>query len=130
MKKILMLMVMAIMAVTMNAQVINYRATGFYSSVKNAYGWTAWDGPRQSSVSIVINWDEDIIVIKSKYSQLYKVTYAERGMTNDGEQTIEAKAIDKDGDTCYIRLMVRNSGNSQIYVIYNDARWCYDVVRY
>lgn len=129
MKKVLALL-FACIAITIQAQVISYRTTAFYSSENTAYGWTNWSNPQRSNMLMKIDWDNALVYIDSNYKQLYQVTQVlGKYRDNDSDEICEMKVIDQDGDRGTMKFVIRRSGQSQVYIIFNNVRWCYDIVR-
>lgn len=129
MKKVLVLL-FACIAIAVQAQVISYRTTAFYSSENTAYGWTNWSNPERSNMLMRIDWNNAQVYIDSNYKQFYQVTQVLRKYRdNDGDEICEMKVIDQDGDRGTMKFVIRQSGQSQVYIIFNNVRWCYDVVR-
>lgn len=129
MKKVLALLC-ACIAIAVQAQVISYRTTAFYSSENTAYGWTNWSNPERSNMLMKIDWDNALVYIDSNYRQLYQVTKVlGKYRDNDGDEICEMKVIDQDGDRGTMKFVIRRSGQSQVYIIFNNVRWCYDIVR-
>lgn len=129
MKRLLTLMLVLLCTSTAFAQLFTYNTTAFYSSVKTGGTWSNWTKPVSSNIGIVIDLDEDMIYIDSKTPQLYKITSTIH-VGYDAEGCPERKFgfIDQDGDRGILRLVKRKNGTSQIYIIFNDVRWCYDVI--
>ena len=129
MKKILMLL-FACIAITVQAQVLSYRTTAFYSSENTSYGWTTWSSPQSSNIYMQIDWDNALVYIDSNYRQLYQIVKVTgRYRDSDNSEICEMKVIDQDGDRGTMKLAIRPNGKSQIYIIFSNVRWCYDVVR-
>lgn len=70
-----------------------------------------------------------MIWIFSKKTQKYSVYKSDNYYDNDGEYVLRFFTVDKDGDKCHLRLIVRPDGTSQIYVDFSNISWCYNVVK-
>ena len=129
MKKILILLFVCI-AITVQSQVISYRTIAFYSSRNTSYGWTNWSTPKRSDMIMKIDWDNALVYINSNYQQLYQILYIGADYRDkDGNNICEMKFIDQDGDHGTMKFVIRQSGKSQVYIIFNNLRWCYDIIR-
>ena len=129
MKKFLVFLVVTI-AVAASAQVVNFRTIKFYTSEKTSYGWTNWSNPEYSNMLVHIDFANDLVYIESPIRQLYKiVTITKQGYDNDCNYITEFRFYDQDGDMGTMRIVGRRDGRSQIYIIFGNVRWCYDVVK-
>ena len=129
MKNILVFLFVTI-AVTASAQVVNLRTTKFYTSEHTSYGWTNWSNPEYSNMLVQIDFANDLVYIESPIRQLYKiVTITKQGYDNDCNYITEFRFYDQDGDMGTMRIVGRRDGRSQIYIIFGNVRWCYDVVK-
>ena len=117
-------------AVAASAQVVNLRTIKFYTSEKTSYGWTNWSNPEYSNMLVQIDFANDLVYIESPIRQLYKiVTITKQGYDNDCNYITEFRFYDQDGDMGTMRIVGRRDGRSQIYIIFGNVRWCYDVVK-
>ena len=113
-----------------NAQVLNFRTTSFQSKHNYGYGWTAWGNYQSSNMLLTIDLDNDIVTIYSPNIQRYSIISYEGTYTDsDGDQTAKYKFIDQDGDRGTMRLVMRKSGKSEVYIDFADIIWVYSVVR-
>ena len=130
MKKILILFTLLLTAFVSQAQINTYRTTGFYSSENTTYGWANWSNKQPSNMIVKIDCNRDLVYIDSNYRQLYQIVQViENGYDNDGNYIMGMRFIDQDGDRGTMKLVMRNNGQSQIYIIFGNVRWCYDVVK-
>jgi len=126
MKRIIVIIMFGLFCIgAVQAQTQWYKATEFAIKFQG-YEWTDWQ-----SVNINIKFDlsEDIIVVYSKDTQVYKVLEQVASPRDSGGQQVKFTVIDQDFDRGYLRLRVENSGNSQIYVDFSDVSWVYNVTR-
>ena len=116
--------------VTANAQVQTYRTTGYYEKHLYSWGWGSWSDKKVTYMNIVINLTTDVVTIYSSRTQVYRI-YQYSGTTrdNDGDTTATFKFIDQDNDRGTMRLVIRASGQSQIYIDFANVMWAYDVYR-
>ena len=99
-------------------------------SENTSYGWTNWSSPQSSNIYMQIDWDNALVYIDSNYRQLYQIVKVTgRYRDSDNSEICEMKVIDQDGDRGTMKLAIRPNGKSQIYIIFSNIRWCYDVVR-
>lgn len=112
------------------SQVVSYRTTGFYTSQNTSYGWTNWSSREYSNLLLQIDWNQDLIYIQSPQPQLYKIVQTvSNGYDRDNDYVAEYRFVGQDYDRGTMRLVIRQNGQSQIYIIFNNIRWCYDVVK-
>lgn len=131
MKKFLFLLLILFgIALTSSAQVQNFRTTGYYERTHYSWGWGSWSSRKSSNMLITINLSTDIITIYSPRKQTYYIyQYVDTYRDSDGDLTAEYKFYDQDGDRGTMRLVVRSSGKSQIYIDFANISWAYDVYR-
>lgn len=113
------------------AQVYTYRTTGYAYKKVNSYGnWTEWSDWLDSDMTMVINFNTDVVTIYSPTTQRYKITKFIRNFTdNSGGKQVEFAFIDQDGDKGHMRLRIETNGNSQVYIEFSNWIWCYNVRR-
>ena len=126
MKKIVIVLILALAGLTSNAQTFWYQAHEFAYKIKNNDKWTGWSDWRPSSIKIMIDVDSDIIKIFSDINQTYNVVQHVEDYTDDsGGQQAKFRVVDQDGDRGTIRLRVEKNNNSQLYVEYADVMFVY-----
>lgn len=113
------------------SQVIKARATSLSIATKLSNNqWGEWSDWQECDVLVTIDLNKLRITIYSQETQIYDIATNE-GMTSDedGDETLSLYCVDKNGGNCRIRLVKLNSqgGQEQLYVDYNDARWCYNL---
>ena len=131
MKKLL-LFLMLFISTTAFSQVYTYRTTAYAYQQVNSYDgkWMEWSDWQDSDMSVVINFNTDVVTIYSPTKQIYKITEFIRNYTDSsGGKQVEFAFIDQDGDKGHMRLRIEKNGNSQIYIDFNNVRWCYNVRR-
>lgn len=130
MKKLLIFILFVVMGITTSmAEILWFKTTDFAYRIKNYGTWSSWSDWEASSMNIKIDTGQDIIVIYSPETQVYKVLSLENPPYDSNGTQVKFKVIDQDFDIGYIRLRVEHSGNSQIYVDFSNVSWVYNVVR-
>lgn len=131
MKKILFTLVLLFSFITIQAQVYQYRTTEYAYQQTNSNGkWGEWSDWQDSDMLMIINYNTDIVTIYSPTTQRYQITKFIRKYTdNSGGQQVEFAFVDQDGDKGHMRLRIEKNGNSQVYIDFNNIRWCYNVKR-
>lgn len=87
-----------------------------------------WGKDEDSSVSICIDTDEDLIVIYSPTIQTYRVLKAYDVYTDyKGGQQLKFDVVDQDRDLGSIRLRIDKNGNKQLYVDFSNIAWMYNL---
>ena len=131
MKKIILLFLFVFSAVASQAQVYTYRTLQYAYQEVDKYGrWKDWSSWEDSDMSMVINFNTDVVTIYSPKTQVYRITKFIRNYTdNSGGKQVEFAFIDQDGDRGHMRLRIETNGNSQVYIDFNNLRWCYNVRR-
>lgn len=130
MKKILVFLMLTICVVTASAQVLNFRTTSYTYKENHGYGWTNWAPYESSNLKVTMNLNTDMVTIYSPKTQYYKITSYDGAYTDsDGDKTIKYRFIDQDGDYGTMRLVMRRSGKSEIYIDFANIMWVYSVIR-
>lgn len=131
MKKFFIILCLTLVSFAASAQIIEFRTTAYTQKQINSYGqWSDWIPWQDSSMLIQMNLNTDIITIYSPVVQRYYITnYVGNYTDKDGEQSAEYKFIDQDGDRGTMKLMVRKSGRSEIYIMFRNIIWVYTVLR-
>lgn len=125
MKKILFIIAFMLSVVMANAQVYTYRSYA-YAQKDAGYNWSNFV---KSDLKITINLNTDIIRIYNKLNSTFIVQTSRQYYDSDGEWVMECNCRDEESLRCTIRLVVRNSGTSQMYVDYSNVSWCYNIVK-
>lgn len=130
MKKLFITLLLGLICCTaVQAQVQWYKTTDFaYRYVSNGY-WTDWSDWESSNLNIKFDLENDLIIIYSSKTQLYKVIEVLNPPSDSTGQQVKFKIVDQDYDIGSLRLRVENNGNLQIYVDFADISWVYNVVR-
>lgn len=100
-----------------------------YNSYNRTYYWGEWSDWEKCVVDVMFDTSNDIIVIYSKETQVYKILYTDTEPYDSKGKQISFRVVDQDKDYGHLRLRVDSSGNSQIYVDFNDVMWVYNVYR-
>lgn len=131
MKKFLIVFMMLVgFVVSANAEILTFKTTGYYERTHYSWGWGSWSNKQSSNMNIVINLNTDVVTIYSPRTQVYRIyQHAGNYTDSDGDYTMEYKFYDQDGDRGTMRLVIRRSGNSQIYIDFANVSWAYDVYR-
>ena len=129
MKKLLFTLLFAMISICSFAQVYKYQTTELAIKTQNSRGnWGDWSDWEDCSCLVVINLDKDKITIYSKERQEYDVYECDDPYEDsDGDTVIKMKAVDQDGDNCTVRLIIRKSGQTQLYVDFNNVMWVYNI---
>lgn len=113
-----------------NAQVLNFKTTGFSYKTKSGSTWTKWSSIQSSNMLLTIDMNSDIITVYSPEIQRYKVYSNEKNYyDSDGDYNMVFKFIDQDGDYGTMSLIQRVSGHSEVYIRFSNVQWCYRVIR-
>lgn len=125
MKRFLLIFAFLLSIMVANAQIYTYRS---YAFAEKNVGY-AWSDFVQSNLTITINLDTDIIRIYNKQKSCFFVLSSRQYYDSDGELILECYCYDEEHIRCTIRLVIRNSGTSQLYVDYANFSICYNIVR-
>lgn len=106
-----------------------FKTTDFSFRYKVYGEWTDWSEWEESNMKVKFNTDDDVIVIYSKETQIYKVLSLEDSPYDSSGTQVKFRVIDQDSDYGYIRLRVTDNGYSQLYVDFSDISWVYNVKR-
>lgn len=111
-------------------QVLKFKATSVSFKFKTESRWGEWLEPKESSVLIVMNTDDDRFTIYSKEKQTYDIVEYEGEKTDsDGDNVWSFYCVNEDGNTCRVKLMKLNSQDErlQLYVSFNDVLLVYNI---
>lgn len=126
MKKLIVILMLAVLGVTAaSAQIYTYKSYA-YAQKKPGYAWSNFVN---SNLTITINFDTDVIKIYNKLGSTFRIYNTYTQTDNDGETQLYCDAIDEENLRCTVRLVIRNNGQSQIYIDYRDISWVYNVRR-
>lgn len=130
MKRVLFLVFCIVTVFSASAQILKFKTTGYTHKEKNYYGWTNWSPWESSSMLIQMNLNTDIVTIYSPKIQQYNIiNYNGSYVDRDGDTVSEYRFIDQDGDVGTMKLMVRTTGRSEMYIQFANVIWCYSVIR-
>lgn len=131
MKKFLFTLALLFSFIAIQAQVYQYRTFQYAYQQTNSNGkWGEWSDWQDSDMLMIINFNTDIVTIYSPTTQRYQITKFIRNYTdNSGGKQVEFAFVDQDGDKGHMRLRIETNGNSQVYIDFNNIRWCYNVRR-
>lgn len=130
--KIIITLLFALCCVCSYGQSVNFRSISFCTATYNDYydRWNSWSRPDPSDVLINFNFDLDIVTIYSPVVQTYYIKeFVKRYQDSDGDIHIIYKFIDQDRDIGNMKLLQKKTGESQVYIIFSDIAWCYEVKR-
>lgn len=130
MKNFLLILFMTIVGFTCaNAQVLHFRSDAYCQKYQTSYGWTNWSDWEKCNVSITINTNTDQVIIYSNKTQRYQIVEYTGNYTDSGAQCCDFRFYDQDGDRGTMTLVVKPSGQSEIYIRFANIQWAYIVHR-
>lgn len=130
MKKIVLFLLLVICSLSASAVVYEYKTTTYTTCKKQGSSWSAWEPYQDSNLKATIDLETDVVKIYSSRLQVYRIYETVRsGVDDSGDQVSEFKFIDQDGNKGNLRMMIRKSGKSEIYIDYPNVIWVYSVVR-
>lgn len=131
MKKFLFIL-FCFLSIACRAEKMWFRTTGYAEATitNGRYSWSDW---QSSNLQLLIDTDADRVIVYSPKIQIYKVydTYNNGNTYEDvsGGVNVMFYVVDQDGDIGKVRLRVEKNLNSQVYVIFNNCAWVYNVER-
>ncbi len=112
-----------------DTQTETFRTTGFAYRYKTDTGWTKWSDRQDSNLRLTIDFNEDMVIIFSKEAQIYRINdVVSYDVDDSGGKELKMPFIDQDGDTGTMRMLIDKDGNTQLWVVFADIMWMYDVV--
>lgn len=128
MKKIIILLCFILSIITINAENLKFRSTGFSYRERNYYSWSNWSY-ESTYVNIVIN--NNILIIYSQKIQTYSLYNLKDPYQDvDGDWILKSNFIDQDGDIGEFNLIYRWKDEMwQMYIRFNNIQWVYDVIQ-
>ncbi len=93
--------------------------------------WNKWSDWKTCNVVININTDNDKITIYSQEVQIYKIyDYVDGRYDRDGDYRVEFKFRDQDGDYGTMYMLTKRNGDKQLYIVFNNIQWVYNISNY
>ena len=129
MKRILLFLTIIIASLTAFSQTIAFETTHFSYKEKTYYGWSNWSNWEPSQSLMTIDLTNDMIVIYTQRTQYYNIVSVGSSYQSGNAQVQEFGFIDQDGDRGTLKLVLRTTGRSEIYITFNNVQWGYIVVR-
>lgn len=128
MKKIIILLCFILSIITINAENLKFRSTGFSYRERNYYGWSNW---RSESSNVTIMMMDNILIIYSPTVQTYDLYNLQDPYQDvDGDWILKSNFIDQDGDVGEFDLIYRWKDEMwQMYIRFNNIQWVYDVIQ-
>lgn len=133
MKKALLLFCLLFVSISVSAEIVNFRTNAYCQKEKKKNGkWGEWSKWVSSNVDVVINTDKDIITIYSepKVQIFYIKDYLGEVIDKDGEVTEKFSCVDQNKQKGQIRLVMRKTGRSELYVDMPKKRFVYDITQF
>lgn len=103
-----------------NAQTVFYKTTEVSVALNGR--WQEWQ--ETNDVTVMINFDDWIVKIQTVVPQQYIFSSEP---VNIDKETIGNKALDQDGDPCVVKLRAADGEPLQIYVLYGNNGWVYNL---
>ena len=129
MKKIILIIVLALSSIIANAQVYSYKATHFSYYCGNRE-WSSWE---PSNAKIKINFFNDTVILSASETQVFtNLKHWDKYKWDDGNETISFMCIDQDSHRVKISLTRAPDGTThQIdFILSYNKHWTYKVKRY
>lgn len=126
-KTTLLLIIFSVFLFSSNARADNIEYYNAYQYSQKLVTDSYWDSWTHVNILITFNYTTDKIIIYSNKIQVYSIYNYDIYYDNDGEKVLRFYFIDQDYDKGTMRLMVRPSGTSQIYVDFANISWVYNV---
>ena len=130
MKKAILVILLSLICVSAySEEIMLFKTKRFCMQEKDSNGnWPGFSPWEDSDLKIVVDLTTDVVTIYSPRKQVYQITDSLGEYTDsDGETTAKLRFVDQDGDLGDMRLMMRNSGKTEIYIDFNNIMWVYEV---
>lgn len=128
-KKLLLSLIFLLTFVSISAQSYWYRANSFAMAVKY-YGEYYWNDWESSVVKININYNTNKVYIYSPETQIYTMKYVTfNGSDGEFGRVIGIRVIDRERNNALMKLRIEYNGNSQLYIVYDNCAWVYNIER-
>lgn len=124
MKKLIIILVLILSAITSQAQIQTFKTTEF--AIKDEFSdWSHW---KKSNLTITIDYKRERVIIYSQMPQIYNLIKITSNY-NDiyGGKVAEFQFIDQDDDIGIMKIRVDPSGKRQIYIVFNNMQWVYNI---
>ena len=76
---------------------------------------------------LIINYYYNTITLYSRNIKIYKIIGHRAFNDANGDYNMVYKFVDQDGDRGTMKLLMRANGQSEIYIMFNNVKWCYIV---
>ena len=129
MKRFLLSLVLIFCAICTFGQTVAFETTHFSYKDKTAYGGGTWTQWSPSSSLMTIDYTNDMIVIYTKTTQYYSIVSVGSHYRSGNAEIQEFGFIDQDGDRGTCRLVMRDTGRSEIYFSFLNIIFGYIVIR-
>ena len=128
MKKIVVLLLAAMMSIGASAEIMKLKCTHFASrKLTSSNTWTDWTDWRSSSDIIVLNGEKNKITINGSKNEGYDIISSEQYTDEDGDEWISMDSVDDEGYRCDVQIRFAVDGEIQLYVKYEALQWVYSV---
>lgn len=133
MKKLLLCLVMVVVGLvsfTAQSQTLTFKTEAYSQRelLRNGF-WDSWSRWESCHVLVNINLDSDYITIYSNRHQFYKIYHYVSTYVENGAKCSDYLFVDQDGDYGKLSLVVKPSGQSEIYIRFSNVEWAYIVKR-
>ena len=133
MKKLLIMLLMIVgLTTTTFGQIYNFTAFSLNYKVynENRDQWSDWMGWLPCNIEVRMDVPQGNIKIFSKHYQSYNIMYKEGQGVFDGDDVTSFYCVDQNGIACRLKLVIRQSGQTEMYVEYKDVKWVYAVRKF
>nr|DAI45598.1 MAG TPA: hypothetical protein [Bacteriophage sp.] len=127
-RKLLIFIFSIISILSISAETLTFKTTGFSYRERNYYSWSDW---KSESSNIIIVMMDNILIIYSPTVQTYDMYNLQDPYQDvDGDWVLKSNFIDQDGDVGEFNLIYRWKDEIwQIYIRFNNIQWVYDVIQ-
>lgn len=125
MKRLLLFLMLFVTVSSFAINTHRYNYIGYAYSQKiyneNTKTWSKWSSIVPTSIKIIVDYSENIIIIFSNKIQLYKIIDKDTILLKD-DISYKMTVVDIEGDNALITLY-----NKQLYIEYANLMWVYNL---
>lgn len=128
-------MILSLSCLSVKAETWRFKATAFayrtYEYKTNTWNdWTLW---KRCDIDIIsaISMERKTIWICSPKIQRYEMMgNPEESTDSDGDTHIIFEAYDSSHNNCRIKFLEKKNEGVELYVEYDNMKWCYEIINY
>lgn len=128
-KRLVIVLIVALVSISASAETLSFRTQAYSERTLRGGSWSSWSKWYDSNMLITMNLSTDIVTVYSPKVQQYRIIDYGQTYYSDGCQCVDYHFYDQDGDRGTMSLVIKPSGQSEIYIRFANIQWSYIVIR-